>query len=86
MAQAERKDTYLATAITLMVIGGLFLLDKFFHFASHGYGWLVDKSNLLLFAAVIFQHWVDYQSAWTTLRLSVALGPAVDRGHLIIYV
>lgn len=54
MAQAERKDNYLATAITLLVIGGLFLLDKFLHFAAHGYGWLVDKSNLLLFAAVVF--------------------------------
>ena len=54
MAQAERKDTYLATAITLMVIGGLFLLDKFFFFFLNGNGWLVDTGNVLLFAAVIF--------------------------------
>ena len=54
MAQAERKDTYLATAITLMVMGGPFLLDTFLHIAVPGHGGLVVKSNLLLFAAVIF--------------------------------
>lgn len=54
MAQSEHKDNYLATGITLLAIGGLFMLDKFLHFASHGYGWLMDKSNLLLFAAIVF--------------------------------
>lgn len=53
MAQANHKETYLASSITLMVAGALFMLDKYFHFAAHGYGWLVDKSNLLLFAAII---------------------------------
>ena len=54
MAQANHKETYLASSITLMVAGVLFMLDKYFHFAAHGYGWLDDKSNLLLFAAIIF--------------------------------
>ncbi len=54
MAQANHKETYLASSITLMVAGVLFMLDKYFYFAAHGYGWLVDKSNLLLFAAIIF--------------------------------
>ncbi len=54
MAQSNNKDTYLATSITMMVAGALFLLDKFVHFAAYGYGWLVSKDNLLLFAALIF--------------------------------
>lgn len=54
MADSNRKDTYLASAITLTAAGIVFLLDKFVNFAAQGYGWLVDKSNLLLFAALIF--------------------------------
>ena len=42
MAQANHKETYLASSITLMVAGVLIMLDKYFHFAAHGYGWLVD--------------------------------------------
>lgn len=54
MADSNRKDTYLASAITLTAAGVVFLLDKFVNLAAHGHGWLVDKSNLLLFAALIF--------------------------------
>ena len=54
MSQSNRKDNYLAGSITLLVVGALYLLDKFVHFAAHGYGWMVDKSNLLLFAAIVF--------------------------------
>lgn len=54
MAQSNHKDTYLATSITMMVAGAIYLLDKFIHFGAKGYGWLVAKDNLLLFAAIIF--------------------------------
>ena len=33
------KDTYLATAVTFMVIGALFLIDKLIHFSSIGLPW-----------------------------------------------
>lgn len=48
------KDTYLATAVTFMVIGALFLIDKLIHFASIGLPWVMSKDNLLLYAAISF--------------------------------
>ena len=48
------KDTYLATAVTFMVIGALFLIDKLIHFSSIGLPWVMNKDNLLLYTAVIF--------------------------------
>lgn len=47
------KDTYLATAVTFMVIGALFLIDKLIHFSSIGLPWVMNKDNMLLYAAAI---------------------------------
>lgn len=54
MASQNHKDTYLATSITLMVAGVIFMLDRWLNLSSLGYGWLASKDNLLLFAALIF--------------------------------
>ena len=47
------KDTYLATAVTFMVIGALFLIDKLIH-SSIGLPWVMNKDNMLLYAAACF--------------------------------
>ena len=52
--KSNHKDTYKATAITLMLMGALYLIDKLIHFASLGLGWVMNKDNLLLYASVIF--------------------------------
>lgn len=51
---SNHKDTYLATAITLIVIGILFLANRLYDLPAHGLGWLVDRDNLLLFTAIVF--------------------------------
>lgn len=48
------KDTYLATAVTFIVIGSLFLVDKLVHFSSVGLPWVMNKDNMLLYASVCF--------------------------------
>ena len=48
----NHKDTYKATAVSLIVIGLLFLIDKFIHFASIGLPWVMNKDNLLLYASI----------------------------------
>ena len=48
------KDTYLATAVTFMVIGALCLIDKLIHFSSIGLPWVMNKDNMLLYAAACF--------------------------------
>lgn len=48
------KDTYLATAVTFMVIGALFLIDKLIHFSSIGLPWVMNKDNMLLYATACF--------------------------------
>lgn len=50
----NNKDTYKATAITLIVIGVLYLIDKLIHFAALGLPWVMNKDNLLLYTAIIF--------------------------------
>ncbi len=50
----NNKDTYLATAYTLILLGLLFLVDKLVHFAQHGLEWVMAKDNMILYAAVIF--------------------------------
>lgn len=54
MAAVNHKDTYKASAVFLIVMGILYLVDKFVGFASHGLPWVMQKDNLLLYAAVIF--------------------------------
>ena len=48
--KANNKDTYKATAVTLIVMGVLYLIDKLIHFSTLG----MNKDNLLLYTAVIF--------------------------------
>lgn len=50
----NHKDTYKASAVFLIVMGILYLVDKFIGFASHGLAWVVQKDNMLLYAAIIF--------------------------------
>ena len=52
--KANNKDTYKATAVTLIVIGMLYLIDKLIHFSALGIPWVMNKDNLLLYTAVIF--------------------------------
>lgn len=46
------KDTYLATAVTFIVIGALYLIDKLIHFSSIGLPWVMNKDNMLLYASI----------------------------------
>ena len=52
--KANNKDTYKATAVTLIVMGVLYLIDKLIHFSTLGIPWVMNKDNLLLYTAVIF--------------------------------
>ena len=55
MAAVNHKDTYKASAVFSHCDGDAFyLIDKFIGFASHGLPWVMQKDNLLLYAAVIF--------------------------------
>ena len=51
---SNHKDTYQATAISFIVIGLLFLIDKLIGFSSIGLPWVMQKDNLLLYAAICF--------------------------------
>ena len=50
------KDTYLATAVTFIVIGALFLIDKLIHFSSIGLPWVMNitKKNSLFLKKEMF--------------------------------
>lgn len=50
----NNRDTYKATAVTLIVFGILYLIDKLVHFASIGLPWVMRKDNFLLYTAIIF--------------------------------
>lgn len=50
----NNKDTYKATAVSLIVIGLLFLVDKLIHFSSIGLPWVMEEDNLLLYVSVCF--------------------------------
>ena len=50
----NNRDTYKATAVTLIVVGVLYLIDKLIHFAALGLPWVMNKDNLLLYTAIIF--------------------------------
>ena len=51
----NNRDTYRATAVTLIVFGILYLVDKLIHFSSIGLPWVMNKDNFLLYTAVIFK-------------------------------
>ena len=48
------KDTYKATALTLLLIGPLLLIDKLIPFRSFGMEWVMQKDNFLIYAGIIF--------------------------------
>ena len=50
----NNRDTYKATAITLIVFGILYLVDKLVHFSAIGLPWVMNKDNMLLYAAACF--------------------------------
>ena len=54
MAAVNHKDTYKASAVFLIVMGMLYLIDKFIGFASHGLPWVMQKDTMLLYAAIVF--------------------------------
>ena len=48
----NNKDTLLALSVTLIVMGLLFLVDKFGLFSKYGYDWVMAKDNLLLITSI----------------------------------
>ncbi len=50
----NNRDTYKATAITLIAFGILYLVDKLIHFSAIGLPWVMNRDNFLLYTAVIF--------------------------------
>ena len=50
----NNKDTYKATAIALILIGILYIADKFIHFSNIGLPWVMQKDSLLLYTAICF--------------------------------
>ena len=50
----NNRDTYRATAITLIVFGILYMIDKLIHFSTLGLPWVMNKDNMLLYAAACF--------------------------------
>ena len=50
----NNRDTYKATAVTLIVIGVLYLVDKLIHFSAIGLPWVMNKDNMLLYASICF--------------------------------
>lgn len=78
MAAVNHKDTYKASAVFLIVMGMLYLIDKFIGFASHGLPWVMQKDNLLLYAAVIFLWFKADKSIvlagiWLILNISLVI-------------
>ena len=49
----NNRDTYRATAVTLIVFGILYLVDKLIHFSSIGLPWVMNKDNFLLYTVLI---------------------------------
>lgn len=55
MAKAHNNnDTYRATAVTLILFGVLYLVDRIVGFANVGLPWVMNKDNFLLYTAVVF--------------------------------
>lgn len=51
---SSHKDTYRATAVFLVLMGVLYLLDKWIGFSHCGLSWVMQKDTMLLYAAVTF--------------------------------
>ncbi len=76
----NNKDTYLATAYTLILLGLLYLIDKLVHFAQVGLPWVMAKDNMILYAAIIFLLFKRDKSVgcvlaglWLVLNLSLVM-------------
>ncbi|MDR1004947.1 MAG: hypothetical protein LBL97_08130 [Prevotellaceae bacterium] len=50
----NHRDTYRATAVTLVLFGILYLVDKLIRFSDYGLSWVMDKNNFLLYTAAVF--------------------------------
>ena len=50
----NNRDTYKATAITLIVFGILYLVDKLVHFSAIGLPWVMNKDTAVIF--LLFKH------------------------------
>lgn len=50
----NNKDTYKATAVTLITFGILYLIDKLINFSAIGLPWVMHKDNFLLYTGIIF--------------------------------
>ena len=65
MSASNHKDTYQATGVFLVLMGILYLLDKWIGFSSHGLPWVMQKDTMLLYAAVIFLWFKSDKSDWS---------------------
>lgn len=55
MAKAHNNsDTYKAVAVTLIVFGILYLIDRLIGFGRLRLSWVMNKDNFLLYTALIF--------------------------------
>ena len=52
--EAVKANNNKDTAVSFIVIGALFLIDKLIHFSSLGLPWVMNKDNLLLYASISF--------------------------------
>ena len=90
----NNRDTYKATAITLIVFGILYLVDKLVHFSAIGLPWVMNKDNFLLYTAVIFLLFKHDKSVglvliglWLILNfglITAAVGVAGIRGYSVL--
>lgn len=77
------KDTYLATAVTFIVIGALYLIDKLIHFSSIGLPWVMNKDNMLLYASICFLIFKRDKSIWFCVAWALA-SDEYRFGHVLI--
>lgn len=50
----NNRDTYKATAVTLILFGVLYLFDKLVGFSTLGLSWVMNRDNFLLYTAIVF--------------------------------
>ncbi len=79
---SNSKDTYLATAVTFIVIGALYLIDKLIHFSTLGLPWVMNKDNLLLYASISFLIFKRDKSIGFCVTWSLA-GDEYQSGNII---
>ena len=77
------KDTYLATAVTFIVIGALYLIDKLIHFSSIGLPWVMNKDNMLLYAYICFLSLAsdEYRFGHVLIGFVIRISVAIDTAH-----